>query len=433
MARAQDALPGTLSGTPSVLPVLRPVAWQGDCHARGINHFVSAPVRQCIQKGAAAVSAYMDVDLAEVDLAMDVMLHIGAHRCANGHFQAFLRHHDAALARAGLAVWAGQDTRDGLLHGILPGPVAIGRRSLPQRAKGRLKLRLSAARATGADDLLICDPDLLGRRSDLLQARSLYPAAGERMARFAAAFDGAVRDVMINTRSPDRFWGSLLAAQVMAGRPLPRSETLAETPAETPAETLANTLADIAANPRSWRDVLTDLACAMPQARIWVMPHEVFADRPEVQLAQLTGKRLPRVTLADSRNQGPDLPQLRRQLAQDVGVANDLQPSDLPLGDGRWYPFDAAQTAALREAYADDLMWLEAGADGLAHLVRDPDKPLADQGPSAPAEATTPKQDNPALDNTAQDKTAAGSNPRSFDLTRGTPDDDKNRRLAGSR
>ena len=36
-------------------------------------------------------------------------------------------------------------------------------------------------------------------------------------------------------------------------------------------------------------------------------------------------------------------------------------------------PFDAAQAAALRETYADDLFWLKAGADGLATLTEDPE------------------------------------------------------------
>jgi len=35
--------------------------------------------------------------------------------------------------------------------------------------------------------------------------------------------------------------------------------------------------------------------------------------------------------------------------------------------------------AALREAYADDLMWLAAGADGLAWLMDDPNKKPAGQ------------------------------------------------------
>ena len=75
----------------------------------------------------------------------------------------------------------------------------------------------------------------------------------------------------------------------------------------------------------------------------------------------------------------------------------------LPPGDGRWAPFDPCQTAALRETYADDMMWLAGGADGLARLLKDPDKK------------------------------AAGLNPTATDLTRGRRDDIQESRMAGTR
>ncbi|MEH6740708.1 MAG: hypothetical protein V7695_19510, partial [Sulfitobacter sp.] len=40
----------------------------------------------------------------------------------------------------------------------------------------------------------------------------------------------------------------------------------------------------------------------------------------------------------------------------------------------RWNPFNTEQAAYLREAYADDMMWLTAGADGLATLTEDPSR-----------------------------------------------------------
>ena len=309
---------------------------------------------------------------------MDVMLHVGAHRCATGYFQAFVRHHAATLAADGMAFWGPEVTRDGLLHGALPGPAPVTGRNLARPARGRVQMRLEQVRRSGADDLLICGPRMMGRRHEILRARSLYPSVGDRMARYGAAFDGQVRDVMVILRSPDRFWGSLLASMVANGHPLPDADLLAE---------LADT-------PRSWRDVLSDLACALPEARIWVMPYETYGDRPEVQLQQLTGKRLARLRKVDRINCADPLPMLRHKLGPE-------QAHQLPRGEGRWSPFSEAQSAALRERYADDLMWLHAGADGLARLVADPDKK------------------------------AAGLNPSSSDLTRGTSDDDQNRRLAG--
>ncbi|APG47517.1 hypothetical protein [Phaeobacter porticola] len=310
---------------------------------------------------------------------MDIMLHIGAHRCATGYFQAFLAHHAAALGRDGWAIWGPDQTRDGLFHGVQPGPVSVTGRNLVARARGRLQLRLAAEQAGGSKQLLISDADLMGSPRNILSQRQLYGGVGVRMARFDAAFDGQVRDVMLNLRSPERFWTSLLTQSVAKGNPLPSADLLGQ----------------IAAQPRSWRDVITDVACAMPNARIWVMPYETYGDRPEVQLALLTGTRLARLSHADRLNRSDGLPTLRHRLAPNVA-------RDLPRGEGRWSPFSDIQSATLRERYADDLMWLHGGADGLAELMRDPDKH------------------------------AVGSNPPPYDLTRGTSDDDQNRRLAGS-
>ncbi|MFS4580272.1 hypothetical protein [Phaeobacter sp. C3_T13_0] len=308
---------------------------------------------------------------------MEIMLHVGAHRCATGYFQGFLAHNEEALRRDGTAFWGEEQTGDGLLHGIQPGPVSAVGRDLVTRARGRLRLRLASERTSGSKRLFISDANLMGSPHDLIRQRQLYADAGLRMARFDAAFDGQVCDVMLNLRSPDRFWTSLMTKMVANGHPLPSADLLGR----------------IAAHPRSWRDVITDIACGMPNARIRVMPYETYGDRPEVQLSLLIGTRLPRRPLSDRINCSDGLPTLRHRLAPNVA-------RDLPRGQGRWSPFTDIQSAALRERYADDLMWLHSGADGLAELMCDPDKH------------------------------AAGSNPPPYDLTRGTPDDDQNRRLA---
>jgi hypothetical protein len=64
----------------------------------------------------------------------------------------------------------------------------------------------------------------------------------------------------------------------------------------------------------------------------------------------------------------------------------------LPEGAGRWQPFDAYQKQALQEAYADDLFWLSAGADGLARLIEETGPNEA--GTQPPDGRTTRGQDN---------------------------------------
>ena len=52
--------------------------------------------------------------------AMDIILHLGAHRTATTSFQHYLRANAAGLGAAGIGVWGPETTRDGLLAGVIP-------------------------------------------------------------------------------------------------------------------------------------------------------------------------------------------------------------------------------------------------------------------------------------------------------------------------
>ncbi|MBY6138844.1 hypothetical protein KUV26_05280 [Leisingera daeponensis] len=309
---------------------------------------------------------------------MKVILHTGAHRCATTSFQEYMRHNAQALEKQGIGFWGPYRTRNGLFHGIQPGPAPVSGRDLVQRARGRLQIQMAASRENGTHKLLVSEENMIGSVRQNLRLGDLYGGVGERMARFYQAFGGAVTDVALSIRSLDSYWTSALAYAVARGHKLP-SET---------------SLDRLAQSPRSWRDVITDIAAAMPDARLHVLPFETFGSRPEAALAALTGAEAPRAHARVRLNASLCLQDLRAGLPSSAAA-------ELPEGAGRWRPFNDAQAASLREAYADDMMWLAAGADGLAALAHDPDKP------------------------------AAGQNPPHTRLTRGRPDD-KQRRMAGS-
>ncbi len=182
------------------------------------------------------------------------------------------------------------------------------------------------------------------------------------MARYNAAFDGQVTRIMLTIRSPESWWGSAAAYTVARGHAVPSRAQLDA----------------IAEQDRSWRDVIVDLAGALPDAEIIVATFEEFAGRPDVLLAEATGVDAPKDTEMLWLNRAPDLAALRALLA-----ARGEDPALMPEGTGRWLPFNDAQSAALRETYADDLFWLAAGADGLATLTQDPTRKRA--GLSQPA------------------------------------------------
>ncbi|MEX0316830.1 MAG: hypothetical protein AB3N21_02695 [Ruegeria sp.] len=285
---------------------------------------------------------------------MDVILHIGAHRCATTSFQHYMRGNAEVLLRRGIGFWGPRRTRSGLFRGIVPGRARA--RSRPPQDPGRLPAALAGSARRGVRRLVVSDENMLGTMRRNMAEAQLYPTAGERMAHFVQAFEGSVADVILNIRALDQYWASSLGYGLKRGRGIPSSVALEW----------------IASGERSWRDVITDIASAIPGTRLWVLPFEIFAGRPDAQLAAVTGGPAPGEHCRQWCNATPRLPELRAAMPPDLTAA-------LPRGDARWNPFFPAQAAHMRAVYADDLMWLATGADGLVRLVGDPNKKPAGQ------------------------------------------------------
>jgi len=307
---------------------------------------------------------------------MDVTLHIGAHRCATTTFQYYLRNNADRLRELRVGFWGPRRTRKGLFSGIQPGGLPLPGRDPAQRGNGRVRLACARSAAAGIEHLVVSDENMLGTMRDNLRTSTLYGSAGERMARYAQAFQGRLTQVVLNIRSLDYFWASGMGYALSRGHGLP-SEGL---------------LHRVSVSPRSWRDVITDISCALGDVPLWVLPFEGYAGRPDDQLAAITGGEVPSGHARAWLNATPHLPELRM-------MVEPAMRHRLPRGTGRWIPFDVAQTAALREHYADDIMWLMAGADGLARMISDSTNTRADNRPG-------------------------------FEPTRGSIDDDERRRMA---
>lgn len=312
---------------------------------------------------------------------MDIILHAGAHRTGTTSFQSYLRGNTACLAADGTGYWGPRRLRKGLFSGLFPGSGTARGRNLQRRAEGRVQMHLALAEKAGVARMLVTDENMMGSPRACLSAGMLYPAVGERMARVSAAFGGRVDRVVITLRALDLWWASVAAYTVARGQNMPELRKFDQ----------------IACSARGWRDVITDLACALPNAQIIAIPFEHIAGRPDTLLGVATGRAAPTAQRANWLNRSPDLRDLRTLLSERGGPVQSL-----PEGDGRWQPFTPAQSAALRETYADDMMWLHAGADGLATLTEDPFRKRA--GTSLPAEAMTRGHDDDQRrqDNVAQ-------------------------------
>ncbi|WP_258523636.1 hypothetical protein [Roseovarius sp. TE539] len=293
----------------------------------------------------------------EAHKAMDIILHLGAHRTATTSFQHLIRENQARFEAEGLGFWGPRRTRNGLLTGVIPVPGPQSRDAQLQRAAGRISLAVEQAARLGLRQILVSDENMIGTPRRTLRDGSLYPDIGERMARFARAFGGRIARVSLSIRGQDSLWPSLMAFSVARGARIPDDCRLRR----------------IADSRRGWRDVITDLACALPDTPIQIFPHEIHAGTPERRLALMTGReRLPACPPPEWLNRTPDLWELRHRVAERGG-----DPEALPPGPGRWQPFGQAQCAALGELYGDDLFWLRSGADGLAELTEETDRKSA--------------------------------------------------------
>lgn len=282
---------------------------------------------------------------------MDVILHLGSHRTGSTTFQSYMRRSSHALGEQGVGYWGPLRTRQGLFAGLIPaqGAAASDKRQL--RAEGRVKMQLARSAQNDVRKLVVSDENMIGTVRQNLRAQALYPALGERMARFARAFEGRLSRVALCIRAQDLFWSSSLAYGVERGHPMMSPEKCAS----------------FAQSKRSWRDVITDLACALPGTDIQVLPFERYQGRPDVLLTALTDEQSPPNRASEWLNRAPNVKELREILGE-RGEFTGLKQLGCRSDQARWLPFDDQQCAQMREAYADDLHWLISGADGLATL-----------------------------------------------------------------
>ncbi|MFT6022865.1 MAG: hypothetical protein ACI9PY_000976 [Ascidiaceihabitans sp.] len=289
---------------------------------------------------------------------MDIILHLGAHRTGSTTFQSYMTRNKTALRTDGVEFWGPLRTRAGLFAGIQPNGGPCHGRNTHARAHGRIRMQLDKAAQSGVKTLIVSDENMIGSVRSNLRTRSLYPAIGERIARFAPAFGGRITRVVLNTRAQDLYWASCAAYGVSRGHPMLR----------------AIAFEAMTASARTWRDVIADLSCAVDGVDVAVLPFERFAGRPDAMLRAITGGGAPKNGADEWLNRAPNTAVLREILQ-----SRSIKAPELDGVTGRWRPFDAAQSAALREDYADDMFWLTAGADGLATLTEDIAQPRAGQ------------------------------------------------------
>ncbi len=279
-------------------------------------------------------------------------MHIGAHRTGTTTFQRFLTANRGHLRRQGIAIWTPDRTRGGLFRGLMRPPPRVTPEDdrLAARSRGRIAIEIARLQQKGVHTLIVSEENMIGGMPNNLVTERLYPFAAERLGRMARAFAPHPVRVGLGIRSYDRHWGSMLSYCVKQGYGVPDADSLQA----------------IATQPVRWMRVIRQAAAAFPQAKLVVWPFEALIGLPEAQLAALVGRRVegPFRARREWHNASPSVPDLRALAAAQAGGGAALAHMGTDLG--RWHPFNDAQTALMRAAYAQDLAWLRGGADGLA-------------------------------------------------------------------
>lgn len=301
---------------------------------------------------------------------MDVILHLGAHRCGTTTLQQLLQRNMAALREAGIESWTPDRTRAGLLAGLIQRPEDLTAQieARARRSCGIVRIELERLINVGTRQLVISEENLIGAVRNNLREAILYPKLDVRLLRVCPALADRITRIGLSIRSYDAYWASSVAFGVAQGHGVPGHEKLDR----------------LVAQKRRWRSVVKDIAAVFPNAEIVVWPFERIGSQPDTQLSVLTGGlhlQKPLNGCRDWHNPSPRLNKLRRILT----VRGDVAAADrLPEGDGRWTPFDAEQGAALRAQYLEDIAWFQNGADGVARYVGHAEDPRKEQPVMSP-------------------------------------------------
>lgn len=270
---------------------------------------------------------------------MDLILHLGAHRTGSTAFESMLVARQTALAGQGVAVWPNARVRRiaGFQEVASDGPSPDAAAALATAWAGE-----------GADRLILCEENILGTMLGNLMAGALYPDLARQLANYRAILPVQPRRIGLGIRGHAGYWTSCLSF-VARRRWVPA---------------LADLAPQVAADPRGWVEVVSDLRAAFPAAEILVWTHG--ADLPGVaqRLLDLPAGLLaaPPVDVNAAHEAGylPAILRLRAE-AHDMTEAGMRAALDRVVPEPGFSPFTLAQRDALDSRYARDLTLLRQG------------------------------------------------------------------------
>jgi hypothetical protein len=283
---------------------------------------------------------------------MDLILHLGAHRCGSTAFEQALSANAGRLRAEGIAILKPGRLRRIAGFRILPNIAATARR----RPAARVRLDQTrqalgeALAATGASTVVLSDENMLGPIEPNLHAASLYPQARGRLAVYADIVGHPVRRIGVGVRSYAPLWLSAYA-YVLRRRPLPAFETLAAGMAQVGT-----------GGHRGWVDLAQDIRAVFPEAELCLWPAETARGGATLALGcALIGRGTDGLRPAPGEvNAGlsadaiPLIHALRAEEPDLVDAALDARLAALPR-PAPYRPFGPDALARMTRRYAEDI------------------------------------------------------------------------------
>lgn len=279
--------------------------------------------------------------------AIELTLHLGAHRTGTTALQQFLQRQSGRLAASGIAFLGPRTLRGDLLAGAQrrwSKALALG------VATGPSPLAAECAReaAAGRGRIVLSDENLLGAMPLNLDTAELYPDAAARMAELALALPAAPSRIFLTLRDFAGYWRSAHAHRIaVRGEAAIDTRRLAQAPGNT------------------WLPVLRTVRAAFPASRLTVARHRRAPDfvpalaTAMVGAAVLEGVARPRTTVNASLP--ADVLAALRAMPE---AAERARAAEAARREGRapLDPFSATQARNLTARFEAEWAAIRAGA-----------------------------------------------------------------------
>lgn len=302
------------------------------------------------------------VDLGMGDIALKVLqvlqviLHIGAHRTGTTTLQQAIQKNQYNLRQNGLTYWGPRTTRGGIFSGLLRRAEVYEEADTIQMVKrnsGAIRMEMDRLQRQKQRSLLISEENIMGSMRNNLRDQVLYPGLRRRLVRFADIFGAHCGRVALTIRPYQDYWSSTMAYAIPAGHRAPDQHDLEQ----------------LTHQKRGWRQVIGDVSAAFPKAEIMVWEFDRFIGKSGTLFQMLTrGLRGPLrfQPFVEHHNASVHCAALRGVLLDRGDHAAAVR---IRAGDGRYMPFDTAQTAQMSARYQEDVNWLRFGAPSQVNFM----------------------------------------------------------------